>query len=97
MRVLKQGNRKINSLAYMSFVLPLLDMGCVLGSVQRRADGVLDRVLEGAVLFTDYMEDSDWKILGQRCTIVRLWALFKAVDYGGNWGSNRPHPKIPKF
>jgi hypothetical protein len=42
-----------------------------------------DRVQRQAAQFATHTKGSNWKILGQRRKIVRIWALFKG--YTGEW------------
>jgi hypothetical protein len=77
---LQKGNRNTKSLAYVSFVHPILEFGaaCREGQIN-----VVDQVQTKATHFTNHTKDSDWETLAQHRTIARLCAHFKA--YSGEW------------
>jgi len=62
---------------------------CMLGSMQRRTDKALDRVLKKDAQFTNHTKDSDWETLAQRRTITRWCELFKAFFGERAWKATR--------
>jgi len=86
MRVLKKGNRNTKSLAYTSFVRPILEYGSAFWDPCREGQiNALDRVQKKAGQFTNHTKDSEWETLTQRRTIVRLCELFKAHSVERAW------------
>ena len=81
MRVLKKGNRNTKSLAYTSFIRPILECGSACWDPCRGEINALDRVPTKVAQFTNHTKDSYWETLAQRRTITHLCALFRAY-YG---------------
>jgi hypothetical protein len=88
MRVLKKGNRNTKCLAYMSFVVPVLEYGAAFWDPRREVNAS-DRIQMKAAQFTNHSKDSDWKTLAQRRTTARLCALFKSYFGERAWKATR--------
>jgi len=67
-------------------VRPILDYGSACWDPCREGHvNALDRVQKKAAQFTNHTKDSDWEILAQHRTILRLCALFKAYTGERAW------------
>jgi len=86
MHVLKQGDRNTKSLAYMSFLRPVLQYGATCWHPCREGQiNALDRVKTKIVQFTNHTKYFDWENLVQRRTITRLSAIFKVQSGERAW------------
>ena len=71
MRVLKEGDRKTERVAYTSLVCPTVEYGSACWDPCRQEINALDRVQKKAAQFTNYIKDSDWENLAERWMITR--------------------------
>jgi hypothetical protein len=89
MRVLKNGNSNMKSLAYTSLVHPILEYGAACWVPYREGQiNALERVHKKAAKFAiehNHRNGSDWESLAQRRKIARLCALFKAYTGERAW------------
>ena len=84
MRVLKKGNRKTKSVAYMSLIHSVIEYGSACCDPRQEGQiNALDLVQKKAAQFANHMNDSDWETLAQSMMIACLCTLFKA--YCGEW------------
>jgi len=81
MRILKMGNSNTKSLAYISFVSPILEYGAACWDPYREGQiNALDRVQKKAAKFAYYTNSPNWEILASRRKLSSLCALFKAYS-----------------
>jgi len=79
MRVLKQGNSGMKSLAYISPVRPFRTYEASCWDPYREGQiNALDRVQKKAAKFANHTKYSVWKTLAQRRQIARICSHFKA-------------------
>jgi len=97
MRILKKGNSNTKSLAYMSFVGPILEYGAACWDPYREGQiSALDRVQKKAAKFAHYTNSPNWETLASRRKLSRICALFKAYFGEPAWKPigdrlQRPH------
>jgi len=85
----KKGNRNRKSLAYTSFVRPVLEYDSACWGPCRGQINALDREQKEAAQFTYHTKDSEWETLAQRWTIARLCALFTVYCGERAWKAMR--------
>ena len=84
MRVLKKGNSKMKSLAYMSLKHPILEYEALCWDPYREGQiHLLDCVQKKVDKFENHMSESVWETLAQHVKIACICTLFKA--YTGEW------------
>jgi len=82
MRILKKGKSNTKSLAYMSFVRPILEYGAACWDPYREGQiSALDRVQKKAAKFVRHKNGQNWGTLVSRRRLSRICVLFKAY-YG---------------
>jgi len=86
MRILKKGNSNTKSLAYMSFVRPILEYGAACWDPYREGQiSALDRVQKKAAKFSHHTNSPNWETLASRRKLSRICALFKAYSWEPAW------------
>ena len=79
MRILKKGNSNTKSLAYMSFVRPILEYGAACWDPYREGQiSAIDRVQKRAGKFAYHTNSANWETSASRRKISRLCTIFKA-------------------
>jgi hypothetical protein len=79
MRVVKEGNKNMKSVAYKSLVRPILEYGAACWDPYRECQiNALDRVQNKAAKFVHHKGGLECESLAQRRKIARMCALFKA-------------------
>jgi len=89
MRVVKKETRKTKCLSYMSNLYPALEYVSACCDPCWGQIYELSQLKQEAAQFKNHTKDSDWEILAQRRTIVRLCALFKAYCSERAWEAIR--------
>ena len=86
MRILKKGNSNTKSLAYMSFVRPIIEYGGAYWYPYREGQiSALDRVQKKAAKFAHHTSSPNWENLESRRKLSRICALFKVYSGEGAW------------
>ena len=97
MRILKKGKSNTKSLAYMSFVRPILEYGAACWDPYREGQiSALDRVQKKAAKFAHHKNSPNWETLASRRKLSRICTLFKAYSGERAWKPigdrlERPH------
>jgi hypothetical protein len=79
MRVVKNGNKNMKSIACKSLVRAILEYGAACWDPYSECHlNALDRVQNNAAKFVHHTGGLDWESLAQRRKMARMCALFKA-------------------
>ena len=96
MQILKNGNSKTKSLAYTSFVRPILEYGATCWDLYREGQiSALDRVQKKAAKFAHHTNIPNWKLwrrvesyhaymLSSKCTLGNARGSLLVTDYNSH-------------
>ena len=98
MCIVKNGNKNMKSLAYMSLARPILEYGAACCNPYREGEvSALDRVQNKAAKFVRLSGGSDWESLAQHRKTACMCALYKAYTSERAWKAIGDRLQVPSY
>ena len=95
MRILKKGNSNTKSLAYLSLVRSILELGAPCWDPY--SEGQIDRMRKKAAKFAHHTSSPKWENLASPRKLPRICALFKAYSGERGWKAIGDRLKRPQY